>query len=365
MMIMSESCGFGRKLALGIAFCALGACTSSGTNATGTGGSGQASGGTTGGGGSAATTGSSGGSTGLGGSLTGAGGDISSTGLGGSLTGAGGDTSTGGAGPGTGGDGPGGALGAGGSGRGGSGAVGSGGSAGGTAGGAGAGGGGSGTCNAVFCDDFEASTTLGAAWTVDKVAANVVEVVSTMAPHSGSSGKNTVHMHFTTASGATFIHESMGFPAPMNTVWGRVWFYVMNDPTSNGHDVYIEAADVLSTNTGVRPLNTQSGKMAINVDPGLNANEDGANAMLVPGITSTAIPRGVWTCFEWSIIAPTTGSGSVTLYMGGAQLATIAKTKVPALMFQRVGYEHYNGDSAAGDLWIDDYAVGTKRITCN
>jgi len=359
-MIMSESCGFGRKLALGIAFCALGACASSGTNATGTGGSGQASGGTTGGGGSAATTGSSGGSTGLGGSLTGAGGDISTTGLGGSLTGAGGDTSTGGAGPGTGGDSSGtGGFGAGGSGLGGSGAVGSGGSAGGTAGGAGAGagGGGSGTCNAIFCDDFEASTTLGPAWTVEKVAGNTVEVVSTMAPRSGSSGKNTVHMHFTTASGATFISESMGLPALMNTVWGRVWFYVMNDPTSNGHDVYIEAADVLSTNTGVRPLNTQQGKMAINVDPGLNGGEDGASSGM-------AIPRGAWTCFEWSIIAPTTGSGSVTLYMGGAQLATIAKTKVPALMFQRVGYEHYNADSAAGDLWIDDYAVGTKRITC-
>jgi hypothetical protein len=331
-----------------LACCALVACGGSTGTPSSTGGApGSGTGGAT----------ATGGSTGFGGATTGTGGSF--TGTGGSFTGTGGfgtggifgtgGVTTGTGGFGTGGFGTGGS-GTGGSGLGGSGAVGSGGSAGGATGG-----GGSGACNAVFCDDFDASTTLGAAWTADKgVAANVVEVVSTMA----HSLPNSVHMHFTTASGATFIHESMGFPAPMNTVWGRVWFYVMNDPTSNGHDVYIEAADVLATNTGVRPLNTQGGKMAINVDPGLNGGEDGATSTM-------AIPRGVWTCFEWSIIAPTTGSGSVTLYMGGTQLATLAKTKVPALMYQRVGYEHYGADSAAGDMWIDDYAVGTTRINCN
>jgi hypothetical protein len=30
----------------------------------------------------------------------------------------------------------------------------------------------------------------------------------------------------------------------------------------------------------------------------------------------------------------------------------------------RVGYEHYAADKAAGDMWIDDYAVGTSRLNC-
>jgi len=166
-------------------------------------------------------------------------------------------------------------------------------------------------------------------------------------------GKNSVHMKITTAGGATFIHETMGFPIA-TALWGRVWMYIMNDPTSNGHDVYIEGSTGMNiTNNGVRPLNTQGGKMSINVDPGLNGGEDGASSTMT-------LPRGAWTCFEWQI----TTAGGVTLYMGGTQLATIAKTKVPALIDMRVGYEHYAADKAAGDLWIDDYAVGTTRQNC-
>jgi hypothetical protein len=183
----------------------------------------------------------------------------------------------------------------------------------------------------------------------NSVAANVVEVVSTMA----HTGKNSVHMKFTTANGATFIHETMGFPIT-TALWGRVWLYIMNDPTSNGHDVYIEgsAGGANVMNNGVRPLNTQGGKMSINVDPGLNG-EDGASSTMT-------LPRGAWTCFEWEI----TSVPSVTLYMGGMQLATLAKTKAAALIDMRVGYEHYNADKAAGDMWIDDYAVGTTRQNC-
>lgn len=218
-----------------------------------------------------------------------------------------------------------------------------------------AGGSGAGNCNgASFCDGFEAGLTLGAAWTVDKVAGNVVEVVTGMA-HSGA---NAVHMKFQTNMGATFIHESMGFPAPMNSFWGRAWFYIMTPATSTGHDVYIEVADVLSTNTGVRPLNTQGGKMSINVTPGINGGEDGPQ-------TTMALPRGAWTCFEWQITTTSGTTGSVTLYMGGMQIANQPKTKIPAIMFQRVGYEHYNADTTGGDMWIDDYAVGPMRLNCN
>jgi hypothetical protein len=221
---------------------------------------------------------------------------------------------------------------------------------GGAAGGGGPTGGGSGACTAVFCDGFEAGTTLGAAWTTDSaVAMNVVEVVSTM-PHTG---KNSVHMHFTTGSGATFIRSTMGFPAPMNSLWGRVWMYAMMPNSNNGHNVFIEASSGMNvTNQGVRPLNTQGGSMSINVAP----PDNGASSNM-------KFPQGAWTCFEWNIAAMG-ANGSVTLYMNGTMIATTAGKPIPTLVFQRVGYEHYGADTGTNDLYIDDYAIGTTRINC-
>jgi len=216
-------------------------------------------------------------------------------------------------------------------------------------------GGGLGACTAAFCDGFEGSTQLPAAWKVDNsVAANVVEVVSTKA-HSGS---NSVHMKIATSSGATFIHETAGFPFPMNSLWGRVWLYVMTDPNSGGHNVYIENSNGQNVASyGVRPLNTIGKNMDINVNPGAGSGEDNASAKML-------LPRGVWTCFEWQIAA-TGAMGSVTLFMNGTQIANVPNTKIPSFVYQRIGYEHYAADSAAGEMWIDDYAIGAARITCN
>jgi hypothetical protein len=39
---------------------------------------------------------------------------------------------------------------------------------------------------------------------------------------------------------------------------------------------------------------------------------------------------------------------------------------IPAtLIEQRVGYEHNMADTAGGEMWIDDYAIGSTRIGCN
>lgn len=355
-----------RRFALAFTCCALGACTSSdsGGSPTGTGGgTGGTSAGHAGTSGNAGTTGVGGSSTGAAGTSTGAGGsstggtvDVTGTagngsGTGGTTTGTAGtaggmggnDLGTGGGGTGTGGS------------SAGTGGIGTG--TGGAGGGAVGGNGGSGACAGVFCDGFEGSTKLGTAWTVDNsVTANVVEVVSDKA-HTGT---NSVHMKFGMGSGATFIHETTGFPFMNNSLWGRVWLYVMNDPTSNGHDVYIEASDGMNTtNHGVRPLNTQSGSMSINIDPSTMGGSGETSAS-----SNKPLPRGAWTCFEWQINA-TGNSGSVTLYMGGTMLANVAKTYIPNLVYQRVGYEHYNADKAGGDMWIDDFAIGTSRLNCN
>jgi hypothetical protein len=97
--------------------------------------------------------------------------------------------------------------------------------------------------------------------------------------------------------------------------------------------------------------------MSINIDP-VNGGEASAS-------TGTAIPRGAWTCFEWQISA-TGGNGDVSLYVAGSMTAaaTLKAQPIQALTEQRIGYERYAA-GVAGDLWIDDYAIGSARLGCN
>ncbi|MES1173283.1 MAG: hypothetical protein ABUL62_03060 [Myxococcales bacterium] len=241
-----------------------------------------------------------------------------------------------------------------------------GGASGGGSGVAGASAGGPAGCptGAAFCDDFDAATSLGSAWSMDNTLNATIKVVNTFTttpgPTAAHSGTNAVQISFTTGSGYAMIVSKMGFPASPSTTgyWGRVWLYVETPAASDsGHTVYIEGSTGMNlSNNGARPLNTQSGKMSINIDP-VGAGEASA-------ATSMAIPRSAWTCFEWQISA-TGGNGDVTLFVGGAMTAaaSIKAKAIQALTEQRIGYERY-ASGVAGNLWIDDYAIGTARLGC-
>jgi hypothetical protein len=144
------------------------------------------------------------------------------------------------------------------------------------------------------------------------------------------------------------------------TVWGRVWMYP-NTEADNGigpdpHVVYIEAEPAGFTGhsaTGVRPLNTQSGQIAINIDP----PDNGPSANM-------ALPEGAWHCFEWEI-SGIGGHGSVALYMDGTLLATDMGAAIAAIGEMRIGYERYNAGTTTGDMYLDDYAIGPTRMGCN
>ena len=342
--------GYGLTISLGLASFVLPACSSTAATPTPDGGLEQGAGSSGGSSSSSSSSGSdlgsSGSSSSSGGSSSGFVGGSSSSSSGGSSSGfgsssgAGSSSSSGGSSSGT--------I-----------ATGDGGSGGGKDGGTGSGssgsGDGGGACpaGAVFCDDFESSTMLGAGWTVDNsVTANTVTVVSDKT--KAHSGNNAVHMTFTTASCATFIDETMGVPAT-GSYWARVWI-LANTAMDNGHDVYFEAEPSTFkggvSQTGVRALNTQ-GNMSINIAP----PDNGANSTM-------ALPRGTWTCFEWNTTG-IGGTGCITMYMNGTQLMAATGKPIPALGEQRIGYERYGTGTVAGDMYIDDYAVGPMRLNCN
>ena len=362
----------GRLLVVSLACALLAACGSSSTGTeSGTGGSmstgsgGDRAGGT--GGGTASATGGNtasgtGGSvvTGTGGSaVSGTGGSIV-TGTGGStVTGTGGSTVTGSGGAAGSENTGGGGAPAGGSGSGGAAGSPSGGSAGSSAAGCPAG--------ATFCDDFEATKSLGTAWTFDNTAngmATVVDTFTTMpGPTMAHSGKNAVQISFPAGSGYAMIVSKMGFPthpAPMG-YWARAWLFIETPTTDASHCVYIEGSTGNNLNmNGARPLNTQKQLMTINIDP-VGTGEAGS-----PNNGPPLAPyRGMWTCFEWQISA-TGGTGTINTWVNNAVMPTISLSGKPieALIEQRIGYERYNMGTA-GNIWIDDYAIGTtKRLGC-
>jgi hypothetical protein len=217
----------------------------------------------------------------------------------------------------------------------------------------GGGGGLTGCSGAVFCDGFEGNPALKSDWTVDNsVPANTIEVVTNMA-HTGT---NSVHIKYGTAATASYIDESKGFPFAGNSYWGRVWMYAMTGLEA-GHHVWIEARTG-AAGTGVRALNTQhNGQLATN----LESTDAG-------GISTLTLPQGKWTCFEWQIasLGGSTPTGAAHLYMNGTEVPGVAQTNwvIPSMTKQRIGIQRYGGGTA-GELWYDDYAVGTARLGCN
>ncbi len=353
--------GLGRALALGVACSTLAACGSSASNTENGGGSSGSSSGETAGSGSssgdvgsgsssgASTGSSSGGSTGSS-SGTGSGSSSgfaagSSSGAAGSSGGAGSSGSTSGSGSS--------------SGTASSGGVDAGKMGGSSGGGAGEGGAAGCPAGATFCDDFETGTMLGGAWTVDNTLGATVNVVSTLTtmpgPTMAHSGKNAVQISFTTGSGYAMLVNKSGFPDPMG-IWGRVWMYIETPATDTGHDVYIEGSTGVTLNMyGIRPFNSQKGNISINQSQ-MGLSESGPTSTM-------AVPRGAWTCFEWNISA-SGASGTLALYVGGAMMPLQSlKSQIPTLVESRVGYERF-GAGTAGNLWIDDFAVGATRLGC-
>jgi hypothetical protein len=152
-----------------------------------------------------------------------------------------------------------------------------------------------------------------------------------------------------------FIDTANGFPATNNSYWARVWLFMMTG-LGGGHRVYIEnTAGTGVSMTGVRALNTfNAGMINTNVTPPDNG-----------GTAGMPMPQGAWTCFEWNVAAKG-AMGDVHIYIGGTEVAgTAAMGKpIPTMNKQRIGYESYAG-GAAGELWIDDFAIGSTRIGCN
>jgi hypothetical protein len=201
---------------------------------------------------------------------------------------------------------------------------------------------------AALCDSFE-RTMLGPDWVLDNsTTSTVIEVVTNKA-HTGT---NSVHISFGTTALQSYISEMKGFPAVGNAYWGRAWIF--SSVPLGGHQIYIEArVGSGSDKTGVRSANT----FDTNGNLGLNLESSDASKN-----STIKMPTGVWSCYEWQITG-IGGMGSFTSWVDGKVIGPETGV-IPALARQRIGIQRYAAGTA-GEMWIDDVAIGSQRLGCN
>ena len=223
-------------------------------------------------------------------------------------------------------------------GHGGSGATATGGSAAGGSGAGGAGTTGGGCAAAQICDDFETGS-LSSTWKLS-MSGGFTASIGTDQAHSGT---HSLHVVAPNTGNSAFITETKTFPA--SDFWGRAWLRL--DGPNGGHQMYIYVA---LPGDQLRLLNR------------LGSEQIKANFQKTDNIytSPTTIPQ-TWFCYEWHVTTSAT-----TLYKDGTLLTT-DKT-IPGITggtSLSLGFERFATATAAGDIWIDDVAVGTSQIGCN
>ena len=161
-----------------------------------------------------------------------------------------------------------------------------------------------------------------------------------------------MHISFGTTSLQSYITESKSFPAMGGAYWGRAWIF-SNVPLG-GHQIYIEARVAAgSDHTGVRSANTFDTKGNL----GLNLESSDASKN-----STVKMPTGTWSCYEWQVTG-IGGMGTFTSWVDGMVIGPQSGA-IPALTRQRIGIQRYAAGTA-GEMWIDDVAMGDQRIGCN
>jgi hypothetical protein len=224
-------------------------------------------------------------------------------------------------------------------------------------GGAGAGGG---PNNALFSDGFEGTSLDTAKWT-PRLNGQGMLTIDTSRKHSGNSSLrvqcNNAYSTLIAKEGAPI------FPAPNNTYFGRVWFYVPA-PLPTDHVIWLESGVVANDQHEVR-IGMHLGYGQINLWQNGEVDIREPTAPMRPD---------AWICLEFRM-----GPDVLEIWMDGARVDGLSTTNwvaanqangnqtprsnwSPMHAAFRLGWE-LNGNTR--EIWYDDVALGHARIGCN
>ena len=222
--------------------------------------------------------------------------------------------------------------------------------------------------NTVICDGFEAQSPGdqpdSGLWHVVTNPGNTIEVSNTRAAR----GSQSLHIHspVTGSIGAT-IRTSRGFPAPSNTIYGRLFLYLDAAQAPGGHNTVVRASGAASNGSNL----IQFGAMFHNYV----ANWGGPGADN-GGYSQTAFPVKKWVCLEW---AHKGDEAELNVWADGASIFVMTNNWVqgnqrlqgPKIAYNELDigwevYEHFDDDLNSGtyEVYIDEIAVDYQRIGC-
>jgi hypothetical protein len=237
---------------------------------------------------------------------------------------------------------------------------------------------------AVYCDDFDtyaAPGNPGGDW-VTSVAysGNMNGMVSVDTAHAYSGTKS---IHFKTPGSTSFEHAFITlqgaphFPVPDNVLFGRMMIYVTQLPSNTVHWTMIQGLGTVvpgqpTLNEAVYRYGGQinGDQLMANYDTKPTSSDCAQRA-------TTKMPRSKWTCVEWRFDGKLK---ELDFWMDGVQNDALSvrqkanNTGVcqnkawsgtwepPTFNAIGVGFQHYQ--QAPGELWIDDFAIDTKKLGC-
>lgn len=213
----------------------------------------------------------------------------------------------------------------------------SGGAAGSASGGGGSAGSGASTdCSSLkLCEDFEKALDMSA---LKETGSGFDGAIVTDQAHSGM---HSYHVNAPNKTGSKFLTWNM---SPGADFWGRAWFRITGP--KGGHQVYI----IAKASSELRLFNRKTDKeeMAINTQSG----DDWF-------VSTTPVPQATWFCYEWHVTESAT-----TIYHDGTEAVFTKKPPgIKGVTSLSLGWQRWQA-GAAGEMWIDDIAVGDKQIGC-
>jgi hypothetical protein len=211
----------------------------------------------------------------------------------------------------------------------------------------------------LFCDGFEHGFMDGG-WTTQTVGGGHVTIDSTHV-HRGAWALHSsmdVIQNAEQQAAANVGHLDQGWPAH---VYVRMFLY-FPQPLSEDFPILLDFASYVMQPNGTQ-LNIQptagSAWAATWYDIS-NGTSDSWHSATVPTV-------GQWDCVELSVDS---GNGDIQWWVDDVKVADLSRTmpvSSPALSHLHVGLGYYQPVPTfqAADLWIDDVAVDSQRVTCS
>lgn len=223
----------------------------------------------------------------------------------------------------------------------------------------------------LLCDGFEGGTIDSALWVVDKSASNVVELTTEHAARGSQS------VHIRAANGWGFLKNTSVFPVPNNDYYGRMFLRVARYSTVAWAHWTIGEATGVGDGSKIRiggQYDTSIGKNRWGVGTDGGPTGDWTTRTQDPNGMPEEPPVNEWTCVEWLHKGSTNetrfyvdGVEHPSLYTTATQHGGADKTKtyeLPMMNTLVLGWQQYQSDPVAFDVWIDEVALDSERIGC-